>query len=62
MNKGGFSDVEWKLNWDWWVKLGGVGKSVQEKWKNYPDWKKSVFVEMMVVSCSAAEIKGEEDL
>lgn len=38
------------------------GGSVQEKQeKNYPDWKKSVFVEMMEVSCCAAEIKGGED-
>lgn len=41
---------------------GGGGKCVQEKQeKNYPDWKKSVLVEMMEVSCCAAEMKGGED-
>lgn len=37
-------------------------KNVQEEeQKNYPDWKASFFVEMMVVSCCVAEIKGRED-
>lgn len=37
-------------------------KNVQEEeQKNYPDWKASLFVEMMVVSCCVAEIKGRED-
>lgn len=46
-----------ELNWG-----GGGAESVQEKQeKIYPDWKKNVFVEMMEVSCCAAEIKGRED-
>lgn len=57
-----FYDVEWEFNQDWWVEFEKKKKNVQEEeQKNYPDWKASLFVEMMVVSCCVAEIKGRED-